>query len=73
VIAALNLDVFNPIQVTQSLPAGNVVSDSVIAGVQYQITPNSFLVTFLCAQPFAAGFLLDSAVDGLLDQDSLSY
>ena len=71
--AALALDIFNPIEVTQTLPAGNVVSDSVIAGVQYQITPNSFLVTFSCAQPFAVGFLLDSAVDGLLDEDSLSY
>ena len=71
--AALELDIFDPIEVTQTLPAGNVVSDSVIAGVQYQITPNSFLVTFSCAQPFAVGFLLDSAVDGLLDEDSLSY
>jgi hypothetical protein len=71
--AALALDIFNPIEVTQTLPAGNVVSDSVIAGVQYQITPNSFLVTFSCAQPFAVGFLLDSAVDGKIDEDSLSY
>ena len=71
--AALELDIFNPIEVTQTLPAGNVVSDSVIAGVQYQITPNSFLVTFSCAQPFAVGFLLDSAVDGVLDEDTLSY
>jgi len=73
VTAALELDIFNPIEVTQTLPAGNVVSSSVIAGVQYQITPNSFLVTFSCAQPFAVGFLLDSAVDGLLNQDILSY
>jgi len=73
VTAALELDIFNPIEVTQTLPAGNVVSDSVIAGVQYQITPNSFLVTFSCAQPFAVGFLLDSAVDGLLNEDILSY
>jgi len=73
VTAALELDIFDPIEVTQTLPAGNVVSDSVIAGVQYQITPNSFLVTFSCAQPFAVGFLLDSAVDGLLNQDILSY
>jgi hypothetical protein len=73
VTAALDLDIFSPIEVTQTLPAGNVVSDSVIAGVQYQITPKSFLVTFSCAQPFAVGFLLDSAVDGLLDEDILSY
>jgi hypothetical protein len=73
VTAALELDIFSPIEVTQTLPAGNVISDSLIAGVQYQITPKSFLVTFSCAQPFAVGFLLDSAVDGLLDEDILSY
>jgi hypothetical protein len=73
VIAALNLDIFSPIQVTQTLPAGNVVTDSVIAGLTYQITPKSFQVTFTCAQPFAVGFLLDSTVDGILDEDSLAY
>ena len=73
VIAALNLDIFDPIQVTQTLPAGNVVTDSVIAGVTYTITPKSFMVNFTCAQPFAVGFLLDSTVDGVLDEDSLAY
>jgi len=73
VIAALELDIFDPIEVTQTLPAENVVTESVIAGVQYEITPSSFLVTFTCAQPFAVGFLLDSAVDGILDEDILSY
>jgi len=73
VVAALNLDVFDPIQVTQTLPAGNVVTDSVIAGLTYEITPKTFLVTFTCAQPFASGFLLDSTVDGILDEDSLAY
>jgi hypothetical protein len=73
VIAALNLDIFDPIEVTQTLPAGNVVTDSVIAGLTYEITPKSFLVTFTCAQPFASGILLDSLVDGILDEDSLAY
>lgn len=73
VVAALNLDMFDPIEVTQTLPAGNVVTDSVIAGLTYQITPKSFLVTFTCAQPFAVGYVLNSSVDGLLDEDSLAY
>ena len=73
VVAALDLDMFDPIQVTQTLPAGNVVTDSVIAGLTYQITPKSFLVTFTCAQPFAVGFLLNSTVDGILNEDSLAY
>jgi hypothetical protein len=73
VIAALNLDMFDPIRVTQTLPLGNVVSDSVIAGLTYQITPKSFLVTFTCAQPFASAFVLGSDIDGRLDEDSLGY
>jgi len=73
VIAALNLDIFDPIEVTQTLPAGNVVTDSVIAGLTYQITPKSFIVTFSCAQPFAVGLLLNSVIDGKLDEDSLAY
>jgi len=73
VVAALNLDVFDPIEVTQTLPAGNVITDSVITGLTYQITPKTFLVTFTCAQPFASGLLLDSTVDGILNEDSLAY
>jgi len=73
VVAALNLDMFDPIRVTQTLPLGNVVSDSVIAGLTYQITPKSFLVTFTCAQPFASAFVLGSDIDGRLDEDSLGY
>jgi hypothetical protein len=73
VVAALNLDVFDPIEVTQTLPAGNVITDSVITGLTYQITPKTFLVTFTCAQPFASGLLLDSTIDGILDEDSLAY
>ena len=73
VIAALNLDVFSPITVTQNLQGGALVSDTVITGVAYDITPNSFNTTFTTAQPFASGFVLDSTVDGLLDEDSLAY
>lgn len=73
VIAALDLDVFSPITVIQTLQGGTVTSDTVITGVAYDITPNSFLTTFTTAQPFASGFVLDSSVDGLLDEDSLAY
>jgi hypothetical protein len=31
------------------------------------------MVTFSCAQPFAVGFLLDSTIDGKLDEDPLAY
>jgi hypothetical protein len=73
VVAALELDVFDPIEVIQSLQGGDAISETVITGVGYDISPNSFLATFTTAQPFASGFVLDSLVDGLLDEDSLAY
>jgi hypothetical protein len=73
IVAGLDMDIFTPIQVTQTLPNGNAVSNTVVAGVGYDITPRSFTATFTTAQPFAVGFVLDSSVDGLLDQDILSY
>jgi len=73
IIAALELDVFDPIEVIQSLQGGDAVSETVITGVGYDISPNSFLATFTTAQPFASGFVLDSLIDGLLDEDSLAY
>lgn len=73
VTAALSLDVFDPIQVTQAYPSGNVVSQTVITGVGYDITPNSFTTIFTTAQPFAVGFVLNSSVDGVLNEDSLAY
>lgn len=44
VTAALELDVFDPIEVIQTLQGGNVSSETVITGVAYDITPNSFLL-----------------------------
>jgi hypothetical protein len=73
VTAALELDVYDPIRVIQTLEGGNADTDSVITGVAYDITPNTFITTFTTAQPFASGFVLDSLVDGLLDEDSLAY
>lgn len=73
VVAGLDMDIFTPIQVTQTLPNGNAVSNTVVTGVGYDITPRSFTASFTTAQPFAVGFVLDSSVDGVLDQDLLSY
>lgn len=73
IVAGLDMDIFSPISVTQTLPSGAVTVNSVVTGVSYDLSPNAFTVTFTTAQPFAAGFVLDSSVDGLLDFDLLSY
>lgn len=73
VVAGLDMDIFTPITVTQTLPSGAVTVNSVVTGVGYDLSPNNFTATFTTAQPFAVGFVLDSSVDGVLDQDILSY
>lgn len=73
VVAGLDMDIFTPITATQTLPSGAVTVNSVVTGVGYDISPNNFTATFTTAQPFAVGFVLNSSVDGLLDQDILSY
>lgn len=73
VVAGLDMDIFTPITATQTLPSGAVTVNSVVTGVGYDISPNNFTATFTTAQPFAVGFVLDSSVDGILDEDLLSY
>lgn len=73
VVAGLDMDIFTPITVTQTLPSGAVTVNSVVTGVGYDLSPNNFTATFTTAQPFAVGFVLDSIVDGKLDEDLLSY
>lgn len=66
VVAALSLDVFNPIQVTQTLPGGAITTTLLIQGVSMSITPNSWLVSFVTAVPFTVGFVLNSTTQGKL-------
>lgn len=73
VVAGLDMDIFTPITATQTLPSGAVTVNSVVTGVGYDVSPSNFTATFTTAQPFAVGFVLDSSVDGVLDQDILSY
>ena len=73
VVAGLDMDIFTPITATQTLPSGAITVNSVVTGVGYDISPNNFTATFTTAQPFAVGFVLDSSVDGVLDEDFLSY
>jgi hypothetical protein len=73
VVAGLDMDIFTPITATQTLPSGAVTVNSVVTGVGYDVSPNNFTATFTTAQPFAVGFVLDSSVDGVLNQDILSY
>ena len=73
-IAALTMDFFTPVSVTTTQPNNTTLSKTEqVFNVSHSITPNSWKVRFGTAEPIIDGFILDSALYGILDTSVLSY
>jgi hypothetical protein len=71
IIAALDLDFFDPITVSTTQPGGSTLTKTLqVFGVQNVITPNSFKTTFTTLEPIIQGFIIGYGKIGI---DSLSY
>jgi hypothetical protein len=74
IIAALDLDFFDPITVKTTQPGGSVLEKTLqIFGVNMNITPNSWKTTFTTLEPIIDGFILGNVNYGVLGQNVLSY
>jgi hypothetical protein len=74
IIAALDLDFFDPITVTTSQPgSSSLVKTLQIFGVAMTINPNKWQVKFTTLEPIIDAFILNSTQYGVLDTSSLSY
>jgi hypothetical protein len=74
IIAALDLDFFDPITVITTQPGGSLLEKTLqIFGVANTITPNSFKVVFTTLEPVIDGFIIGNVDYGVIDQDVLSY
>lgn len=72
--AALTLDFFDPVDISNTQPGGSVINKRLqIFGVQHEITPNSWFTTFTTGEPLIDGFILTSAVSGILGKSVLAY
>ena len=72
--AALTLDFFDPVDISNTQPGGSVINKRLqIFGVQHDITPNSWFTTFTTGEPLIDGFILTSAVSGILGKSVLAY
>jgi hypothetical protein len=59
VLAALDLDFFDPITVLTTQPGGSTIEKTLqIFGVRMNITPNSWKTTFTTLEPVIDGFIL---------------
>jgi hypothetical protein len=74
IIAALDLDFFDPITVKTTQPGGSVLEKTLqIFGVSMAITPNSWKTTFTTLEPVIDAFILDNNIYGTLGYNVLSY
>ena len=74
VVAALDLDFFDPITIITTQPGGSLLEKTLqIFGVRMNITPNSWKTTFTTLEPVIDGFIIGNVDYGILDTSVLSY
>jgi hypothetical protein len=74
VTAALSLDFFAPVQITNIQPGGSTITKTLqVFGVNHDISPNSWFTTFTTGEPLIDGFILSSPVAGILGTSVLAY
>jgi len=74
VLAALELDFFDPITVSTTQPGGSILTKTLqVFGVNYQISPNSWRQILTTLEPILDSFILNSTLYGILDTSVLSY
>ena len=74
IVAALDSEIFDLINITKSVPGGSVVTRELfVQGINHDITPRSWNTTLLTSEPIIQAFILDSTTQGKLDSGILSY
>lgn len=74
IIAALDLDFFDPVEITTNQPGNSTLSQTLqVFGVQHRVTPNSWKTTFTTLEPIIDGFILNSSLYGVLGTSVLAY
>jgi len=74
IIAALDLDFFDPVTITTNQPGASTLTKTLqVFGVAHNVTPNKWRTTFTTLEPVIDGFILDSTNYGVLDTSVLSY
>jgi hypothetical protein len=74
IIAALDLDFFDPVTITTNQPGASTLTKTLqVFGVAHSVTPNKWRTTFTTLEPVIDGFILNSTQYGVLDTSVLSY
>lgn len=74
IIAALDLDFFDPVTITTNQPGASTLTKTLqVFGVAHSVTPNKWRTTFTTLEPVIDGFIIGNANYGVLGQNVLSY
>jgi hypothetical protein len=74
VTAALDLDYFDPMQITNVNVAGTTIVKTLqCQGIAHSITPNTWRTVLTTQENVLDGFILDSTLYGILDTSVLAY
>jgi hypothetical protein len=74
IIAALDLDFFDPVTITTNQPGNSTLTQTLqVFGVVHRVTPNSWKTTLTTLEPIIDGFILNSSLYGVLDTSVLAY
>ena len=74
IIAALDLEFFDPVTITTTQPGSSALTKTLqVFGVGHSITPTSWKTQFTTLEPIIDGFIIGSALYGILGTSVLSY
>lgn len=72
--AGIDLELLDGVTVTKVMPGNTTVTQkSLINGISHDVTKDSWKTTLFTAEPLLAGFVLDSAISGIIGTDVLAY
>jgi hypothetical protein len=72
ITAALTLDYFSTVNIKNVQSNGSTIQKTLqVMGSNYEITANSFDISFTTSEPIVDAFILDSSLYGILDQSIL--
>jgi hypothetical protein len=74
VSAALDLDYFDQVQITNLQPSGSTITKTLqVQGIAHSITPNTWRTTLTTQEPIIDGFILGSSLYGILGTSAFAY
>jgi hypothetical protein len=74
VTAALSLDYFSNVTISNIQPNGDTITKTVqVQGVSHDIQPNSWFTTFTTMEPITDGFIIGNTLYGILGESRLAW